>query len=264
MLDQPERAWLPFCMRIDQPPFTDVRVRQAFRLIVDREQMIEQAISGYGTSATTCTRRSTRTTPRRARSATQDIDKAKSLLKAAGQDGLTSTCTPPTAPAGMVEAAQVFAQQAQGRRRHVNVKILDSRHLLRRPVPQVAVLDGLLGHAQLPLPGGRRAACRPRRTTSTHWPGPTRSSSSLYKQAKAAPTRTSAARSSRRCSRSSTTRAATSSGASTTCSTPTARKVTGLRARQGHAELNGSARFRDDLVRLGGPLALARAARTGP
>ena len=32
--------WQPFTMRVDQAPFDDVRVRQAFRLIVDREQMI--------------------------------------------------------------------------------------------------------------------------------------------------------------------------------------------------------------------------------
>src|SRR5262245_31501149 len=41
-------GWLPLCMRIDTPPFDDVRVRQAMRLIVDRKQMIEQVLSGYG------------------------------------------------------------------------------------------------------------------------------------------------------------------------------------------------------------------------
>ncbi len=41
-------GWLPLCMRIDQKPFTDVRVRQAFRLIVDRPAMLEQAIAGHG------------------------------------------------------------------------------------------------------------------------------------------------------------------------------------------------------------------------
>ena len=32
--------------RVDQEPFTDVRVRQAFRLIVDRAQMVQQALVG--------------------------------------------------------------------------------------------------------------------------------------------------------------------------------------------------------------------------
>ena len=35
-------------MRVDAKPFSDVRVRQAMRLICDRQQMIDQALSGYG------------------------------------------------------------------------------------------------------------------------------------------------------------------------------------------------------------------------
>ncbi len=40
--------WTPFTMRVDQAPFDDVRVRQAFRLIVDRPALIEAAIGGLG------------------------------------------------------------------------------------------------------------------------------------------------------------------------------------------------------------------------
>ena len=35
-------------MRVDEKPFSDVRVRQALRLICDRQQMIDKALSGYG------------------------------------------------------------------------------------------------------------------------------------------------------------------------------------------------------------------------
>ena len=38
VLDAKTGAWQPFTMRIDQKPFDDVRVRQAFRLIPDRQQ----------------------------------------------------------------------------------------------------------------------------------------------------------------------------------------------------------------------------------
>ena len=41
-------AWVPFTMRVDAAPFSDVRVRQALRLIVDRQQMIDQALNGFG------------------------------------------------------------------------------------------------------------------------------------------------------------------------------------------------------------------------
>jgi peptide/nickel transport system substrate-binding protein len=37
----------PFTMRTDQPPFNDVRVRQAMRLLVDRPQLIASALDGY-------------------------------------------------------------------------------------------------------------------------------------------------------------------------------------------------------------------------
>ena len=57
-------AWQPFTMRVDQAPFDDKRVRQAMRLIVDREQMIQQALSGQGGWRTTSTRPSTRPTTR--------------------------------------------------------------------------------------------------------------------------------------------------------------------------------------------------------
>ena len=39
--------WIPFTMRVDQPPFNDVRVRQAMRFIVDRPQVVETAFDGY-------------------------------------------------------------------------------------------------------------------------------------------------------------------------------------------------------------------------
>jgi peptide/nickel transport system substrate-binding protein len=45
----PDGSWVPFTMRVDRPPFDDVRERQAFRLVVDREQMIKQVLGGHGT-----------------------------------------------------------------------------------------------------------------------------------------------------------------------------------------------------------------------
>ena len=56
----------------------------------------------------------------------QDIDKAKSLLKAAGQEGLTVDLQSTNGALGMNEGAQVFAQQAKAAGVTINVKILDS------------------------------------------------------------------------------------------------------------------------------------------
>ncbi len=38
----------PFTMRVDQPPFNDVRVRQALRLLVDRPEMMDLIFEGHG------------------------------------------------------------------------------------------------------------------------------------------------------------------------------------------------------------------------
>src|SRR3989440_1407997 len=42
-------AITPFTMRVDQAPFNDVNVRQAMRLLVDRQQLINSALDGAGT-----------------------------------------------------------------------------------------------------------------------------------------------------------------------------------------------------------------------
>ena len=82
-------AWVPFTMRVDSAPFSDVRVRTALRLIVDRQQMIDQALSGYGSIGNDLyapfdSAYAGEEFPQRE----QDIDQAKSLLKQAGQEGL--------------------------------------------------------------------------------------------------------------------------------------------------------------------------------
>ena len=41
-------AYTPFTMRVDQAPFNDVRVRQAFRLMCDRQEMLDTVFSGNG------------------------------------------------------------------------------------------------------------------------------------------------------------------------------------------------------------------------
>ena len=108
--------WQPFTMRVDQAPFNDVRVRQAMRLIVDRPQMVEQVLSGQGRIANDMYAPFDPGYPTHLPQRHQDLEQAKSLLKAAGHAGLTVQLT--TAPVfqGVVQAAQVFAQQATGRR----------------------------------------------------------------------------------------------------------------------------------------------------
>jgi peptide/nickel transport system substrate-binding protein len=126
VLNSPTGAWQPFTMRIDAAPFDDVKVRQAFRLIVDREQMIAQVLSGFGSVANDLYARYDPAYAKDLPQRKQDLEQAKSLLKSAGKEGLAVELV--TAPVfqGVVEAAQVFAEQAKGAGVKVKVRKVDT------------------------------------------------------------------------------------------------------------------------------------------
>ena len=114
-------GWLPICMAIDMPPFDDVRVRQAMRLIVDRPQMLEQVASGYGFVGNDLYAPFDPGYDHSLPQRQQDIAQAKSLLKAAGQANLSVDLHTTNGAAGMVETATVFANQAQAAGVKINV-----------------------------------------------------------------------------------------------------------------------------------------------
>ena len=126
LMNNPSGSWQPFTMRVDQAPFNDVRVRQAFRLIVSRPQMLEQVLSGSGSVANDIYGRYDPAYDSSLPQRVQDLAQAKSLLKAAGHSGLSVQLV--TAPVfqGIPQAAQVFAQQAKGANVNVSLRQVDS------------------------------------------------------------------------------------------------------------------------------------------
>ena len=107
-------AWVPFTMRVDVAPFSDVKVRQAMRLIVDRQAMIDQTLSGYGSLGNDLYAPFDAAYANDLPQREQDIDQAKSLLKQAGHEGLqvelfTGDDISSVAPA----AANLFVEQAK-------------------------------------------------------------------------------------------------------------------------------------------------------
>jgi peptide/nickel transport system substrate-binding protein len=126
VLESPSAAWTPIIMRVDAAPFDDVRVRQAMRLIADRPQMVAQALAGHGHPGNDLYAPFDEDYASDLPQRHQDIEKAKSLLKAAGKSGLTVDLQSTNGALGMNEGAQVFAQQAKSAGVTVNVKILDS------------------------------------------------------------------------------------------------------------------------------------------
>jgi peptide/nickel transport system substrate-binding protein len=173
-------GWLPLCMRIDQKPFNDVRVRQAFRLIVDRPAMLEQAIAGHGRVANdlySAFDPAFLKLPQR----TQDIEKAKSLLKAAGQANLTIDLPTNEQAAGMNEMCKVFAQQAKAAGVTVNVKVLDSTTFNNGYLKWTFSPD--FWGTRFYLPQVAQGSLEGAPFNETHWPPKGSKFASLYKQA---------------------------------------------------------------------------------
>jgi len=105
-------GWVPFTMRVDQPPFNDVRVRQAMRLVVNRPEMNEVVFGGYGAIGNDVFGIDQPDYDTALPQRVQDITQAKSLLKAAGKEGLKTTLVTAPIKTGAVEMATVLAQQA--------------------------------------------------------------------------------------------------------------------------------------------------------
>lgn len=97
-----------FDMNVLDPVFRDVRVRQAFRLAVDRQDLVKRALHGEGTIGNDLYGPDDPTFDRGIAQRAFDPDQAHALLKAAGAEGIRTTITAPAAGAG---AALVFAEQ---------------------------------------------------------------------------------------------------------------------------------------------------------
>jgi peptide/nickel transport system substrate-binding protein len=104
---------IPFTMACDIAPFDDVRVRQAMRLIADRPNLVEVAQLGFGKIANDLEGQGQPDYASQLPQRVQDIGKAKSLLKAAGHDGLTVTLNTSALQPGMLEGSTAYAQQAK-------------------------------------------------------------------------------------------------------------------------------------------------------
>src|SRR4051812_18906447 len=115
-------GWIPICMAIDMAPFNDPKVRQAMRLIIDRQQILDQIGSGYGQVANDLYSPFDEGYDKDLPQRQQDIEQAKSLLESAGQEGLKVDLHTTNGASGMVELASVFASQAKQAGVNITVK----------------------------------------------------------------------------------------------------------------------------------------------
>src|SRR5262249_7833681 len=112
----------PFTMRVDKTPFNDVNVRQAFRYIVNRSQLIETTLGGYGWVSYDVTSPWDPNYDNSLRRE-QDLGFARHLPEQAGYDNdLTVPLnTSLTIAASSPLMAKVFKQQAHGAGVTVNI-----------------------------------------------------------------------------------------------------------------------------------------------
>ncbi|MER6957862.1 ABC transporter substrate-binding protein [Streptomyces sp. NPDC000618] len=116
-------AMQAFCMKTDRAPFDDKRVREAFFLIADREELVDGALSGAGVIGNDLFGKGYEyyadALPQRA----PDLDKARALLKQAGAENLRVTLDTSAVAAGFTEAAGIFRDQAKKAGVAVDVKM---------------------------------------------------------------------------------------------------------------------------------------------
>jgi peptide/nickel transport system substrate-binding protein len=111
---------MPLVMRTADGPFADPRVREALRLAVDREAMVKQVLSGYGTVANDVLGTGDPAYAKDLPQRTRDLTKAKALLKEAKFDtSKTYELYTTEDISGLAESATLFAIQV----REAGVKI---------------------------------------------------------------------------------------------------------------------------------------------
>jgi peptide/nickel transport system substrate-binding protein len=112
-----------FIMRVDKGPLSDVRMRQAMKLIADRPALCEGASAGFANVGNDLLGYGAQYFANDLQRH-QDIEQAKSLIKAAGQTGATIVLATSPYADGVVQAATLLAQQASAAGITIKVKVV--------------------------------------------------------------------------------------------------------------------------------------------
>lgn len=119
--NQPGPACVPMIMRVTKGELAEPKIREALKLIPDRNAFVSNVFNGYGTVSTDALGQTDLYFADDLPHA-QDLEKAKSLLKSIGKSDLNVELRTSSVVAGMNEIATLFKQQAIGAGVTVNLK----------------------------------------------------------------------------------------------------------------------------------------------
>jgi peptide/nickel transport system substrate-binding protein len=124
LLEVKSGAFNNLYMAVDTPPFDDVNVRQAMRLLVDRRSMVDVTYAGHGEVSNDVPGRYT---PWYDESLVRerDVEQAKFLLKKAGKEDLSVTLQTSAVSDPITQAATLFKAQAKDAGVTVNLQQID-------------------------------------------------------------------------------------------------------------------------------------------
>ncbi|WKD61529.1 Periplasmic oligopeptide-binding protein precursor [Corynebacterium ciconiae DSM 44920] len=104
----------PLLLRVDTAPFDKKEVRDAIKLALDREKLVEQVFLGYGSVGYDMIKHNDPSVPKDVTPIKRDVEKAKKLLAEAGHpDGLDLTLHSTQSYPGMMTTATVAAAQLE-------------------------------------------------------------------------------------------------------------------------------------------------------
>lgn len=112
-------------LNLAKAPFDDPRVVEAFKYLLDRDELVQRALGGRGRVANDLFSPDDPTFPTDIPQRTQDLARAKRLLAEAGQENLTFDLTIGPVPNAAASAA-VIAEQARKAGVTVNINQVDS------------------------------------------------------------------------------------------------------------------------------------------
>ncbi|MDH4104365.1 MAG: ABC transporter substrate-binding protein, partial [Thermoleophilia bacterium] len=121
LIVNPGGNWTPIVMNTNAPPFTDVRVREAMKLVVDRKKAVAAALGGFGSVGNDLFGRHDPLYAKQIPQRPYDPEKARRLMQQAGALNTPITLRTSDANSDMVPLALVFEQGAKAAGMNINV-----------------------------------------------------------------------------------------------------------------------------------------------